>query len=101
MSIIDDNRGWYSQHFGIDFSDYDLFDKRYGGDGLHQENEVVPRLRISRILLNQILLGLKAKGKMVLVISYDDRYYHVIDRVVKFENRRLLVELQKKALTFV
>lgn len=33
----------------------------------------------------QILLELKAKGKTVLVISHDDRYYHLGDRVIKLD----------------
>jgi putative ATP-binding cassette transporter len=31
----------------------------------------------------QLLPELKAKGKTVFVISHDDRYYHVADRIVK------------------
>ena len=33
----------------------------------------------------QILLELKAKGKTVLVISHDDRYYHLGDRLIKLD----------------
>ena len=32
-----------------------------------------------------ILPALKAKGKTVLVISHDDRYYHVGDRIIKID----------------
>jgi putative ATP-binding cassette transporter len=28
---------------------------------------------------------LKARGKTVLVISHDDRYYHVGDRIIKID----------------
>jgi putative ATP-binding cassette transporter len=49
---------------------------------------------------HRILPQLKAKGKTVIVISHDDRYYHVADRVVKFENGRLLQEQPEKQLTF-
>lgn len=37
----------------------------------------------------QILPMLKARGKTVVVISHDDRYYHVADRVIKLENGKL------------
>jgi putative ATP-binding cassette transporter len=33
----------------------------------------------------QILPTLKAKGKTVLVISHDDRYYHIADRIIKLD----------------
>jgi putative pyoverdin transport system ATP-binding/permease protein len=37
----------------------------------------------------ELLPKLKAKGKGVLVISHDDRYFHTADRVVKLEHGRL------------
>ncbi len=37
----------------------------------------------------QLLAGLKAAGKTVVVISHDDRYYHVADRVVKLNYGRV------------
>ena len=33
----------------------------------------------------QLLPELKAKGKTIIVISHDDHYYHVADRIVKLE----------------
>ena len=33
---------------------------------------------------------LKAQGKAVLVISHDDRYFHLGDRLLKLEEDRLL-----------
>lgn len=38
------------------------------------------------LFYHRILPGLKAKGKTVVVISHDDRYYDVADRVVKFDS---------------
>ena len=37
----------------------------------------------------QLLPELKARGKTVLVISHDDKYYHVGDRVIKLENGKV------------
>jgi putative ATP-binding cassette transporter len=38
------------------------------------------------IFYNDILLGLKARGKTVLVITHDNSYYHLADRLIKLEN---------------
>jgi putative ATP-binding cassette transporter len=38
-----------------------------------------------QIFYTQILRELKARNKAVLVISHDDRYYHVADRIIKME----------------
>ncbi len=38
-----------------------------------------------QLFYTQILQELKGRGKAVLVISHDDRYYHVADRVIKLE----------------
>jgi putative ATP-binding cassette transporter len=37
------------------------------------------------IFYNQILVNLKQQGKAVLVISHDDRYFHLADRVIKLD----------------
>jgi putative ATP-binding cassette transporter len=37
----------------------------------------------------QLLPELKSKGKAVLVITHDDRYYHLADRVLKLEDGKL------------
>lgn len=38
---------------------------------------------------HQLLPELKARGKTVIVISHDDRYYHLADRIIKLEEGRL------------
>lgn len=38
------------------------------------------------VFYHQLLPDLKARGKTVIVISHDDRFYHVGDRVIKLEN---------------
>jgi putative ATP-binding cassette transporter len=42
------------------------------------------------IFYKQILPELKAKGKMVIVISHDERYYNIADRVVYLEDGKIL-----------
>jgi len=37
------------------------------------------------IFYSELLPNLKARGKLVIVISHDDRYYHVGDRVIKLD----------------
>lgn len=38
-----------------------------------------------RIFYTQILADLKAKGKLIFVISHDDRYFHLADRLIKLD----------------
>jgi putative ATP-binding cassette transporter len=38
-----------------------------------------------QVFYTQILQELKSRGKAVLVISHDDSYYHVADRIIKLE----------------
>ncbi|HEX8335417.1 MAG TPA: hypothetical protein VF621_01725, partial [Pyrinomonadaceae bacterium] len=40
------------------------------------------------IFYTQLLPELKSRGKTVLVISHDDRYYHIADRVIKLDYGR-------------
>ena len=42
------------------------------------------------IFYNDILGDLKARGKTVFVISHDDSYFHVADRVVKLEDGKIV-----------
>lgn len=37
----------------------------------------------------QLIPELVAKGKTIVVISHDDRYYHLADRIIKLENGQL------------
>jgi len=41
------------------------------------------------VFYHSILPGLKAQGKTVIVISHDDRYYQVADRIISLESGRL------------
>lgn len=41
------------------------------------------------IFYHQLLPELKAKKKALIVISHDDRYYHVADRVIKLDSGKL------------
>jgi putative ATP-binding cassette transporter len=38
------------------------------------------------VFYHQLLPELKAKGKTVLAISHDEHFYHVADRIIKFED---------------
>jgi putative ATP-binding cassette transporter len=42
------------------------------------------------IFYMHLLPELKARGKTVLVVSHDDRYYHVADRVIKLDEGQLV-----------
>ena len=37
------------------------------------------------VFYNQVLPDLKRRGKTVIAVSHDDRFWHIADRVVKFE----------------
>ncbi|MBL4602935.1 MAG: cyclic peptide export ABC transporter [Emcibacteraceae bacterium] len=39
---------------------------------------------------NEFLMELKCQGKTVIVITHDDRYFHVADKVIKFERGRIV-----------
>ena len=41
--------------------------------------------RFKEVFYTRLLPELKARGKAVLVISHDDRYFHLADRVVKLD----------------
>jgi putative ATP-binding cassette transporter len=45
-----------------------------------------------RIFYRELLPDLKARGKTVLVISHDDRYFDVADRVIKLDYGKLVTE---------
>jgi len=51
------------------------------------------------IFYRRLLPELKGLGKTILVISHDDRYYHLGDRVVKLEYGKLGEEMPGSALT--
>jgi len=42
------------------------------------------------IFYNRLLPDLKARGKTILVISHDDRYYDIADRVIKMEAGKIV-----------
>jgi putative ATP-binding cassette transporter len=44
------------------------------------------------VFYRQILPELKRRGKAVVVISHDDRYYDAADRIVKLESGRIVAE---------
>ena len=42
-----------------------------------------------RVFYEEVLPSLKKRGKLALVISHDDHYYHVADRIVKLDYGRI------------
>ena len=40
----------------------------------------------------QLLPELKARGKTIVVISHDDRYYHVGDRIIKLDSGQIVYD---------
>jgi putative ATP-binding cassette transporter len=51
------------------------------------------------IFYYELLPELRAMGKAILVISHDDRYFHLADRVLRMENGRLIFDPQEAANT--
>jgi putative ATP-binding cassette transporter len=41
------------------------------------------------VFYHELIIGLKRSGRTVVVISHDDQYYHVADRIVKLVDGRL------------
>jgi putative ATP-binding cassette transporter len=46
-----------------------------------------------------LLPELKARGKTVIVISHDDHYFHVADRILKLDYGKIESDVQVGALT--
>ncbi len=53
------------------------------------------------IFYHELLPELRAMGKTILVISHDDRYFHLADRLVRMENGRLTYANAKPSKTEV
>jgi putative ATP-binding cassette transporter len=48
------------------------------------------------LFYREILPDLKAKGKTLIVISHDDRYFHLADRLIKLEDGRVSSETKNR-----
>ncbi|MEE8585783.1 MAG: ATP-binding cassette domain-containing protein, partial [Acidobacteriota bacterium] len=51
-----------------------------------------------RFFYHEIIPGLIARGKTVLVITHDDRYFDVADRIIKLESGQIEAEVRSEAL---
>ncbi|MDP3663217.1 MAG: cyclic peptide export ABC transporter [Nitrosomonas sp.] len=51
------------------------------------------------IFYHELLPELRAMGKTILVISHDDRYFHLADRLIRMENGRLTYANTKPSKT--
>jgi putative ATP-binding cassette transporter len=43
-----------------------------------------------------LLPDLKARNKTVFVITHDDRYYHVAERIIKMDNGQVVSDLTQE-----
>jgi putative pyoverdin transport system ATP-binding/permease protein len=142
ISITEQNREWYRQHFSAIFTDFHLFDRCLGFDHATLDQDVERYLRqlqldhkvqvkdgvLSTTRLSQgqrkrlalltayledrpiylfdewasdqeplfrdlfykeILIKLKERGKTILVITHDDRYFNLADHIVKLDYGRI------------
>ncbi|HEY0294518.1 MAG TPA: cyclic peptide export ABC transporter [Bordetella sp.] len=53
-----------------------------------------------RIFYTEILPDLKRQGKTLIVISHDDRYFHVADRVIRLEQGKIIQEASGRMFTY-
>jgi len=44
------------------------------------------------VFYERLLVDLKARGKTVLVITHDDRYYHIADRIIKLDDGKVVFD---------
>jgi putative ATP-binding cassette transporter len=49
------------------------------------------------VFYTQLLPDLKARGKTVFVISHDDRYFYLADRIIKLEEGQIVMDSLKEA----
>ncbi|MFC3653324.1 cyclic peptide export ABC transporter [Dyella humi] len=52
-----------------------------------------------KVFYTEILQDLKAQGKAVVVVSHDDRYFHVADQLLIMEDGKLVEKRRKPATT--
>jgi putative pyoverdin transport system ATP-binding/permease protein len=54
--------------------------------------------QFKEIFYLELLPELKSRGKTVIVISHDDRYYHVADRIIKLEQGQIICDKEAMLL---
>jgi putative ATP-binding cassette transporter len=54
--------------------------------------------QFKEIFYLELLPELKSRGKTVIVISHDDRYYHVADRIIKLEQGQIISDKEAMLL---
>jgi putative ATP-binding cassette transporter len=54
--------------------------------------------QFKEIFYLELLPELKSRGKTVIVISHDDRYYHVADRLIKLEQGQIICDKEAMLL---
>jgi putative pyoverdin transport system ATP-binding/permease protein len=59
-------------------------------------------VQFREVFYHKVLPELKSRGKTLLVISHDDRYYHLADRIVKLEYGQIeSISLSHRAVAIV
>lgn len=54
--------------------------------------------QFKEIFYTNVLADLKARGKTVVAITHDDRYFHIADRCIKLENGKILEIIEHPGL---
>jgi putative ATP-binding cassette transporter len=49
------------------------------------------------VFYHEVLPGLRRRGKTTIVITHDDRYFHVADRIIKLEGGQVVSDVATKA----
>jgi ABC-type siderophore export system fused ATPase/permease subunit len=78
--VTRDGLALYREQFSVVFSDFFVFQTLYGLGAERLDADA--HRYLSRLLLPE----LKARGKTVVVITHDDRYFHLADRIVKLDS---------------
>ena len=94
----------HAEYFSVVFSDFYLCDALLGLRGADLDaratrylmelelDDKVQDPHYRQIFYRRRLPDLKARGKTVLVISHDDRYYHLASRIIRLEYGKVGVD---------
>ncbi|MDJ0691153.1 MAG: hypothetical protein QNJ41_21925 [Xenococcaceae cyanobacterium MO_188.B32] len=66
------------------FYDFYLFNRLLGIEGNYSEQKIQDYL-VREIFYKKLLPELKQRGKTVIAVSHDDRYFVEADRIIKLD----------------